>query len=253
MSSSCCHDQPEAHSLVVLRDTDGTLLVRAADLPKLRLKKPPRHAGRRWRALRAARPRDGRHCAVRRRAQRVHVSLPPAAFLPTRTVAQSPDVPQVTTASLGGFVNYDLYGEQVDRSSSLGTILDLASSAARRGDELAASRYDNEQREAVRLETTWTLDFPERLATLRVGDSVSAAARGALGALRRRAVRHQFLDPADARDCATPVRAGRGRRAVDGGRVRERQQGSERERTAGRSRSTRANHLGRRPDAGRRH
>jgi len=171
------NDQPEAHSLVVLRDTDGTLLVRAADLPKLRLKKPARGTlvvdGERY--VRLGREM-GATALFDAAAQRVHVSLPPAAFLPTRTVAQSPDVPQVTTASLGGFVNYDLYGEQVDRSSSLGTILDLGIFGPRGVvTNSLLGRYDDEQREAVRLETTWTLDFPERLATLRVGDSVSAA------------------------------------------------------------------------------
>jgi outer membrane usher protein len=171
------NDQPQTHSLVVLRDTDGTLLVRAADLPKLRLKKPARGTlavdGERYVRLGGE---IGATVVFDAAAQRVHVSLPPAAFLPTRTVARSPDLPPVTTASLGGFVNYDLYGEQVDRRSSLGTILDLGVFGPRGVvTNSLLGRYDDEQREAVRLETTWTLDFPEQLATLRVGDSVSAA------------------------------------------------------------------------------
>jgi hypothetical protein len=46
---------------------------------------------------------------------------------------------------------------------------------ARRRDELAARPHDDLRREAVRLDSTWTLDFPERLATLRVGDAISAS------------------------------------------------------------------------------
>ena len=171
------NDQPEAHSLVVLRDTDGTLLVRAADLAQLRLKKPARGVltvdGERY--VRLGREM-GASVLFDAAAQRVHVSLPPAAFLPTRAVTRSPDLPPVTTASLGGFVNYDLYGEQVDRRPSLGTILDLGVFGPRGVvTNSLLGRHDEARRAAVRLETTWTLDFPERLATLRVGDSVSAA------------------------------------------------------------------------------
>jgi len=171
------NDQPQAHSLIVLRDTDGTLLVRTADLPGLRLKKPARGVvavdGERYVRVGGE---LGATVLFDDATQRVHVTLPPAAFLPTRTVASSPDLPQVTTASLGGFVNYDLYGEQGDRRTSLGTILDLGVFGPRGVvTNSLIGRHDDEQRGAVRLETTWTLDFPERLATLRVGDAISAA------------------------------------------------------------------------------
>jgi len=137
-SSSCCSTTSEAHSLVVLRDTDGTLLVRAADLAQLRLKKPARgvltvdgeryvRLGRRWA------PR-----AVRRRGAARPRQPAAAAFLPTRTVTRSPDLPPVTTASLGGFVNYDLYGEQIDRRPASARFSTRRLRPARRRDELAA-------------------------------------------------------------------------------------------------------------------
>jgi len=171
------NDQPDGHSLIVLRDTDGTLLVRAADLPALRLRTPARGVltvdGERY-------VRFGREMNARVRfdeaAQRVHVELPAAAFLPTRSVASSPDLPQVTTASPGGFVNYDIYGEQIDRRANLGAIVDLGVFGPR-GVVTSSllGRHDADRRAALRLETTWTRDFPERLATLRVGDSISAS------------------------------------------------------------------------------
>ncbi|MBK6351186.1 MAG: fimbrial biogenesis outer membrane usher protein [Proteobacteria bacterium] len=43
------------------------------------------------------------------------------------------------------------------------------------GTNALLSRDDDDSRSAVRLETTWTLDLPERLATLRLGDTISAS------------------------------------------------------------------------------
>lgn len=171
------NDQPQAHSLVVLRDTDGTLLVRLADLAQLRLRKPAHGVlvvdGERY--LRLGRE-AGATVQFDEAAQRVRVSLPPAAFLTTRTAASSPDLPEVTRASTGAFVNYDLYGEQVGRRSSAGTILDLGIFGSRGVvTSSLVGRHDDESSGAVRLETTWTLDLPDRLATLRVGDSISTA------------------------------------------------------------------------------
>ena len=171
------NDQPEGQPLVVLRDTDGMLLLSAADLARLRLKTPTRGVitvdGERY--VRVGREL-GATVAFDDAAQRVRVTLPPDAFLPTRTRASTPDLPTVTAAAPGGFVNYDLYGEHSGDRASVGTILDLGAFGPR-GVVTSSllGRYDDSVREAVRLETTWTLDFPERLATLRVGDAISAS------------------------------------------------------------------------------
>jgi outer membrane usher protein len=108
--------------------------------------------------------------------QTVRVTLPPKAFVATRSSAISPDVPHVTTASLGGFANYDLYGQQIGGQTSLGAILDLGVFGPRGVvTNSLLGRDDAEARQMVRLESTWTLDLPERLATLRIGDAISAA------------------------------------------------------------------------------
>jgi len=171
------NDQDDGPTLIVRRDADGTLLLRTDDLPQLRLKTPTRGLvlidGERYIRLGAG---NGTTVAFDDATQSVRVTLPPAAFLPTRSSVDSPDAPQVTVAGLGGFVNYDLFGEQVDGRTSLGAILDLGvfGSPGVVTNSLLG-RHDDRQREAVRLDSTWTLDFPERLATLRVGDSISAS------------------------------------------------------------------------------
>jgi outer membrane usher protein len=171
------NEQDEGATLVVRRDADGALLLRAADLPPLRIRTPSRglvliDGERHFRFA----PDTGAEVAFDEATQSARITLPPGAFLPTRTSATSPDLPQVTSAGPGGFLNYDLTYERVSDRNGLGTFLDVGAFGA--GGVLTSSlvgRVDDERREAVRLETTWTMDFPERLATLRVGDAIGVA------------------------------------------------------------------------------
>lgn len=171
------NDQPEGPTLIVRRDLDGTLLIKADDLPQLRLRTPSRGLttvdGERYLRLDAG---IGANVSFDDATQSARVTLPPEAFLPTRSSALSPDAPQITAAELGGFVNYDLFGEQVDDRTSLGSILDIGVFGARGVvTNSLIGRSDDDRREVLRLDSTWTLDLPERLATLRVGDAISAS------------------------------------------------------------------------------
>ncbi len=171
------NDQPDGVTLIVRRDLDGALLVKTDDLPQLRLRTPSRGLttvnGERYLRLDAG---IGATVAFDEATQSARVMLPPDAFLPTHSSAVSPDVPQVTPAELGGFVNYDLFGEQVDDRTSLGSILDIGVFGSRGVvTNSLIGRHDDDRREILRLDSTWTLDLPERLATLRVGDAISAS------------------------------------------------------------------------------
>ena len=171
------NDQPEGPTLIVRRDLDGKLLIKTEDLPQLRLRTPSRGLvtidGERYLKLDAE---IGAVVAFDDATQSARVTLPPDAFLPTHSSALSPDAPQVTRAGLGGFVNYDLLGEQVDERTSLGSILDIGVFGSRGVvTNSLIGRHDDDRREVLRLDSTWTLDLPERLATLRVGDAISAS------------------------------------------------------------------------------
>jgi outer membrane usher protein len=171
------NEQPQGPTLIVRRDRDGTLLVRALDLPLLRLRTPSDSSieidgetyvriGPEWDAT----------VAFDEAAQMVHVQLPAWAFLATRGSGRAREVPQVTPAAPGAFFNYDLYAERVDKRSRIGAMLDLGIFGPRGvvTNSLLA-RNDDEFEGAVRLDSTWTLDLPSRLATLRVGDTISAS------------------------------------------------------------------------------
>jgi outer membrane usher protein len=171
------NDQPDVPTLIVLREGEHALLVRVGDLPQLRLRAPAQGLvivdGERYARFAAG---DGASIAFDDAAQSVSLLLPPDLFLPTTSAAPSPGPPQVTPAGLGGFFNYDLTGQQSDDSISLGAITEagvfgpfgvFTSSVI--------GRHGRDGGEAIRLDSTWTRDFPERLATLRVGDSISVA------------------------------------------------------------------------------
>ncbi len=171
------NDQPETPTLIVLREGERALLVRVEDLPQLRLRTPTQGLvtidGSRYLRFAAG---DGASIAFDDASQSVSLLLPPELFLPTNSAAPSPDLPRVTPAGLGGFVNYDLNGQQGGNGTSLGAVAE-AGVFGPLGVFTSSliARQDRDGGEAIRLDSTWTRDFPERLATLRAGDSISVA------------------------------------------------------------------------------
>lgn len=171
--------QQAEEMLVVLRDTEGGYWFEEADYVRLRLRSPsgPVHVqdGRRYLPLTAI-----AGATVQLDEQRAHldVVLPPAAFLPvtlTATVGKSGWTDQ---ASTGLMLNYQLYGQQIAGVASGGvyTDLNLFSRAGVLGNSTTLRREG--ARTAVnRLDTTFTRDFPDRMQTLRLGDSISSPGR----------------------------------------------------------------------------
>ncbi len=169
--------QEQGPILVVRRDLDGSLLVRAADLPALRLRMPPGDVltidGEDH--VRIG-PEIGATAVFDETTQTVYIGLPARFFLPTRGSAESREVPQVTPAAPGAYFNYDLYGEHVDDRRRYGALADLGIFGPRGVVTHSLLGRDDEQlKKVVRLESTWALDLPSRLATLRVGDAISAS------------------------------------------------------------------------------
>ena len=169
--------QPAISTFVVRRDADGTLLLRAEDLKALRLKTPQRGAmlvnGERYYRL-------GEELGARvnfdATTQHADVTLPPDAFLSTVAAVSAADRPRATTPSLGGFLNYELFSEATTERTTFGGIAEAGLFTPRGvGTATMLSRDEANGRELVRLDTTWTLDFPDQLATLRVGDAISAS------------------------------------------------------------------------------
>ena len=118
--------QADATTLMVRRDTDGTLLLRAADLPQLRLRKPARGAvmvnGERYYRMGA----ENSAVAIFDEAtQSVQLTLPAKAFVATHARAPSADTPQLTRSAPGAFVNYDVSLEQRRQGRQAGGLFEL--------------------------------------------------------------------------------------------------------------------------------
>ncbi len=111
----------------------------------------------------------------------IELNLPPKAFEPTDLQAGRPNT-LAAVAGRGGFLDYDLLFVTGDElRTRLDALLEtgvfnqmgVLISNFRAGD------VANGEREFARLDTTFTRDFPDRRATLRVGDSLTEG--GALG------------------------------------------------------------------------
>ena len=168
--------QPETRTLFVRRDAEGRLLVKASDLAALRIRLPSAGAqvvnGERYYRLDTE---PGARVVFDEATLTAEVTLPPAAFLASETRVAGPEIPRVTPG-FGAFVNYDFFSEQTSSSDVLGL---LAETGVFTGKGVLTSsllgQHDDRQRGVVRLDTTWTTDFPAHTTTLRVGDAISAS------------------------------------------------------------------------------
>jgi len=165
--------------MVVLRGPDGQFLMEEGDFAKLRLKPPPTapylYEGRRY-----FDPRGIPGCQLHiDESSALAVITPPAGALDTTHLSSAQrQHPDVTPASPGAFLNYQLSAQQIDGQNIGGAFAELGlfagagvltnTAVARYGGPAGAG--DNS---VVRLDSTFTRDFPDSLETLSVGDAIS--------------------------------------------------------------------------------
>src|SRR5512145_1263248 len=113
---------PAPAALIVRRDAEGALLIKASDLATLRLLTPADGGvlvdGELYYRIGSE---PGVQLTFDPATQTAALALPPAAFAVTRTGAGSADTRPAVTTSPGGFINYDLYAERID-TMGLGAI-----------------------------------------------------------------------------------------------------------------------------------
>lgn len=118
-----------------------------------------------------------------RAAQNVTLTAPLALLnLPETTLSVPNTAPHKVTSSPGLLLNYDIYGTQGQQStSSLSAFTELrgfgpwgvlSSTALSQQSRIAGSAW---QHQSVRLDTTWSQSWPDKMLTLRVGDTVTDA------------------------------------------------------------------------------
>ncbi len=164
--------------VVVLRGSQGQLYLEESDFARLRLRLPPTapylHEGRRFFDPQAIK---GCTVAIDEAAQRAVITAPPASLDTTHLSAAERRSPAITPASPGAFLNYQLSAQQIDGRNIGGAFAELgAFAAAGVLTNTAVARYGNDDNQLVRLDSTFTRDFPATLETLNLGDDISDGA-----------------------------------------------------------------------------
>jgi outer membrane usher protein len=165
--------------MVVLRGPDGQFLLEQGDFAKLRLKppatQPTLHEGRRYFDPRAI---PGCKLQIDESLQLAVITPPAGALDTTHLSSAQRQHPDITPASPGAFLNYQISAQQIDGQNIGGAFAELGLFAgAGVLTNTAVARYGGPagtgDNQVVRLETTYTRDFPNSLETLSLGDAIS--------------------------------------------------------------------------------
>jgi outer membrane usher protein len=171
-------DEP-GDMMIVLRGPDGQFYLDENDFLRLRLQ-PPHTAPYTYEGRRYFDPRAIKGCtvAVDETLQRAVINVPAQSLDTTHLSAAARQSPPVTPASPGAFLNYQLYAQQINGQDTGGAYGELGVFAGPGVlTNTAVARYGGqeygEDQQLVRLDTTYTEDFPASLETLNVGDTIS--------------------------------------------------------------------------------
>jgi outer membrane usher protein len=165
--------------MIVLRGSENRLYLDANDFVRLRLHVPQTapymYEGRRYFEVAALK---GCSVAINETLQRAVISAPASALDTTHLSAAARQSPPVTPASPGAFLNYQLSAQRISGQDSGGAFTELGVfAAAGVVTNTAVARYGGADygyaNELVRLDTTYSRDFPDALETLNVGDTIS--------------------------------------------------------------------------------
>lgn len=163
-------------TVLVLEDNSGTLYLSGRDLQRWRLRLPDtstaiEYQGEKYYPLSAI---AGASQVFDPKKLTLMIEVRPEAFAETTRATRYANIPPPATPSHGGFFNYDLFAahsaDSTQRSGQfeLGYFNRFGVGIA----NLLAENLGSNPR-VTRLDTTWTVDYPEKLQSLRFGDAVN--------------------------------------------------------------------------------
>ena len=122
---------------------------------------------------------DGLAYTVEEATQTLVLTFAPARLQATSLPAHRRALGQVARSGWGGFVNYDLLADRSYGSTSVSGLFEVGLFAPLgSGTSTFVARSSGAAAHLVRLESAWTIDDPDRLRSLRIGDGISRAGIG---------------------------------------------------------------------------
>ena len=163
-------------SVIVLRTGDGAFYFAEEDLDRWRLRKPGvvalKHSGRNYFPGTAI---PGANYDYDRVKQALHITAAADAFSSTATkVANSVSHEDPILSQPGGFLNYNISATRTTDVNTLSGTFDavfFSSHGALSSSFLSPTLNQNPN--LIRLQTTYVMDVPERLASFRLGDATT--------------------------------------------------------------------------------
>ncbi len=165
----------QTQGTVFILRSDGRLFAGAQDLRRWRLRLPNTapltHYGEDFFALDAL---AGLSYRFDESSQALTVQAAPSLFDATRLKGTVTNFSAPTPASPGGFLNYDVSANNAQGRTTASGLLELGGFGSwGAGQTHILARDLGGHASAIRLDTTWTLDQPMQLASLRFGDAIS--------------------------------------------------------------------------------
>ncbi len=163
-------------TVLVLEDAGGVLYLSGQDMQRWRLRLPDissaiEYQGEKFYPLTAI---AGLSQVLDLGKLTLAIVAPPEAFAETTRVARYAAIPAPVSSGPGGFVNYDLFAARSPDSTQRSGQFELGyfnRFGVGTGNVLARDLGSNTR--LTRLDTTWTVDYPEDARSLRLGDAIN--------------------------------------------------------------------------------
>lgn len=170
-------NQRDLHETALLLKKDGDLLADAVDIRHWRLSLPSKPAlayqGHEYYPMTAL---TGISYRIDKAEQTLLIEAKPEALSTTRLSGSALQYSVPDPSPLGGFVNYDIFSQYTQQRFSLNGLVELgAFNGWGVGVSNFLARDVSDQAQLIRLDSTWTIDKPDQLASLRIGDTISGA------------------------------------------------------------------------------
>lgn len=185
--------QPQGEAALFVRDDAGHVYASRESLDAWRIRSvSPRTVvldGETYYSLNSI---EGLQAAVNEETQSLEVSAAPHLFNASNTTLDNSDRKSgpMTRSVWGGFLNYDVYALHGSGDTSISGFFEAGVYSPH---GYGVSRFlkapDRGLTDIVRLETNWSIDDPERMRSLRIGDGVT---RGGIGGAPLRFAGIQF-------------------------------------------------------------